>query len=180
MNIVAALQVIVMSMVFGYVLAGSPPIDGTVLMRLIRKEPLRPGKDRVGPAVLLVLIVSVGLIAFGRDVFIGITPYGTTTMGGFLESRAYTESYYVFLFPDRSKPLNYKVPAVIHAQMQWNGAIAVRTYRIQSAMHPEMGRLRFLEALEADYTLSESRIVEVVDTEGRRWGVQLTHEKAPQ
>lgn len=180
MDPIELLQVIGLSMLFGYMMAGPPAISGGDFKRLFHKRGDRSNLGKpLGPVVLVTFLLAIGLLSFGRDLLIGITPLGTETMGGAFEKRDYTAAYYILLFPEGSKDQNYRVPAAIRSQLSREAMMLVRQYKVLSARLPGGGVLHFEVPEGGAGSLRTDRTVTVRDREGRPWGVMLTKQKAP-
>ncbi len=160
MDIINMLQVAAFSILLGYVLATIPNTS-----------------DRNPRILLMVLVVIVSLV-FVRDVIVGSTPFGSTTIGGVLEKRDYVEQYYVFAFPESSGAMSYKVKAEIHSYREYDGLDLNRVYEINRLFLPDGGTVTFRATLRSGYSLEPGRMVPVKDDAGRAWRIQLTEEKA--
>lgn len=178
MNIIAMLNVAVLCILLGYMLAIFPEPSGDTDRKNLwgRVKQRGPKKER-SPRVLAILVLIVSLI-FVRDVIVGSTPFGSTTIGGFLEKRDYTETYYVFAFPEGSGAMNYRVKAEIHSYTRYRGIGSLRVYALERIHMPDGGTVTFLEQAGSGHSLEPYRMVSVTDDDGRKWRIELTEEKA--
>ncbi len=179
MNIIVMLNVAVLCILLGYMLATVPESPENTDRKTLWGRIKRPGaKKEKSPRVLAVLVLIVSLI-FVRDVIVGSTPFGSTTMGGFLEKGNYRETYYVFAFPEGSEAMNYRVKAEIHSYTRYRGIGPNRVYQLDRIRMPDGGTVTFMEQAGSTYTLKPYELVTVTDDDGRKWRIQLTKDKAP-
>ncbi len=177
MDILEILKIAALSMLMGYVLAmfNAPDMDRDALIERYFRN--RNASKKIKPNYVLIILVTVGSLSFVRDVIVGSTPYGSTTIGGVLEKGQYTEEYYVFAFPDKSESLNYKVKAQIHSQRKYDGLESKRTYEVEKIHLPQGDYATFGNAAGTGYSLALDREVALHDDNGRQWVIRLTSEK---
>lgn len=178
MNIIATLHVAVLCILLGYVIATAPDTFGDAPWNeRYRHQGRRPLKKERSPRILLVLVFIVSLI-FIRDVIVGSTPFGISTIGSVLEKRDYRERYFVYAFPEGSEEMSYRVEAEIHAYMQNSIFGADRIYELEKLRMPDGSSVAFSKLAGSGYSLEPHRIVNLLDDNGRKWRIELTEVKA--
>lgn len=118
---------------------------------------------------ILILLMVIGIINIG-----GRYIYPSTQIGSLFEKKEYEEAYYVFLYPEDSKSMNYKLKADVWAHIEsLDGYDGYRTYSLLGVYLDNGKRISFdgEEVFPSERTL-------VVDESGRYWYVELTTEKA--
>lgn len=179
MDIIEVLQIAAFSILLGYMLAFMPEIrkEAFGAGSLESWHHRRASDDSVRAGTVLAILVLIVSLIFVRDVIVGSTPFGTEAIGSVLEKREYTAEYYVLAFPDQSASLNYRVAAEIHATMRRDGMESERVYELNRFIWPQNGSIYFIHAAGSGYSLELERAVAVTDDDGRKWHIQLTHEK---
>ncbi len=176
MDIIEIMQLVALSALFGYVLAG---ISGAVPEEAAYGRASRtPGmQKRIKPGHLLLILVAVGSLGFVRDVIVGSTPFGTTVIDGVLEKREYSEEYYVFVFPDDDKVMSYRVKARIHSYSKLENMERIRRYEVERIDLPDGAVATFEWLKGSGYSLQTDRTVVVRDDNGKPWGILLTRDR---
>lgn len=178
MDVINMLQVAAFSILLGYVLATLPNTSGISVRRAHgRSADWRGAEADRNPGILLMVLVVIVSLVFVRDVIVGSTPFGSTTIGGVMEKRDYVEEYYVFAFPDSSGAMSYKVKAEIHSYRKYDGLDLNRVYEINRIFLPDGRAVTFNGTVRSGYSLDPGRMVPVKDDAGRVWRIQLTEEK---
>lgn len=175
MRAVNLIELMAFSLLMGYALAFVPGLLRDIYGRKKALPKTESGED---PRAILMILVLVVVVIFVRDVIVGSTPFGTETLGGFLEKREYTADYYVLAFPQGSESLNYRVVARLHAYRSQEVFGSIRKYEVLSFQGHDGARVTFSQQAGTGYSLVLNQRVPLVDDDGRRWAIQLTAEKA--
>lgn len=177
MDGIEIMQLMAFSVLFGYVFAMLCETDAESPLYSRYARPVGMQK-KIKPTYLILLLVVVGSITFARDVIVGCTPFGTTTIGGTLEKGDYVEDYYVFAFEGASESLNYRVKARIHSYSKLEGMEMLRRYEVERIQLLDGTYATFDAKARSGYSLEPDRRIMVRDDNGKSWGIQLTREKA--
>lgn len=102
-------------------------------------------------------------------------------IGAYYEAEEYTATYWVLLFPDGTKPKNYRLKAKIHSELadysSGEDAWSRREYNIEKIYLPN-GRAIEFDPYIPESGVSPNKQRRVKDESGKEWDVVLTTEKA--
>lgn len=176
MDGIEIMQVVAISILFGYVFA---TLSGADKESLSYSRYMRPSgtENKMKPTYLILLLVVVGSITFARDVIVGCTPFGTTTIGGALEKGEYSEDYYVYAFDGDSESLNYWAKARIHSYFKREGMERMRRYEVVRIQLLDGVYATFNAQAGSGYSLEPDQRIMVRDDNGKLWKIRLTREK---
>lgn len=116
------------------------------------------------------LLLSVALSVF---LFFSQAWFGVCSPGSWFERSDYETEVYVNLFPEGSTSKNYRVSALIKANLDRHDEGVQRVYRLQHISFPAGRRITF----DNTPSLQLGSRVTVYDDEYHPWSVELTSER---
>ncbi len=133
--------------------------------------------------ILLKIVFIVGIIGITFDI-IRVSPYGSKTIGSFIEKKEYTQFYYVNMFAENQESKNYRVKAEINARIDEEESTnndgdtttqSIRHYYIEKAYFSNGGYITFTNN---DEPLEINKKVSITDDDENYWKIELTSKKA--
>lgn len=105
--------------------------------------------------------------------------YGEERIDSFFEKSEYTTKYYVNLFPDEDSAKNYRLPADIFVYYEEGDetSSSVKCIRIGKAYFPNGGYVSFSDDGEDEKNLRFGKKVDLTDSSGKNWYVELVDRK---